>query len=163
MGVSTDAILFYGYCWTEPTELFPEGKGEWEEIIAKRRGEQNPWDSAPTDLFERQPKEAYGQREVGVKSWTDAHRAELDAWHSKLKSIREEFGVKVDFHCSTDYAMPLIAAWKKIANRGDPENVTETSLRPNLDWDAKLNRFLQELDIQKPHDSPQWWLVSYWG
>jgi hypothetical protein len=160
MSFSSDAILFYGYCWSEECDLIERGEySEWEEAIAVKRGLVNPWDSCP-DFHEIRD---YAKRRDAENAWLAKHESELDAWRAATKAIAEEFGCCIRHHCAGEYPMPYIAirASRICASRSNPEEVKSLEVQP--DWDAKLERFITELGIEKLHESPRWWLVSYYG
>lgn len=162
MSVSTDAILFYGYCWNEEDLELVEG--EWEEVILKKRGEVNPWDSMPKDLEEYLPGETYAGKRARGDAWIGKYRKEIDEWHEKKEKVRKEFGVDRCFHCSGGCSMPYIAV-KEVgvtANRGYPEAIDPSMFAIQPEWKDKLDRFMKELGIEKPQPEPQWWLVSWW-
>lgn len=176
MGVSTNAVLFYGYCWGEESELFERPMNrrgelmEWPEIILQRRGVKNPWDDAPADLDEYLPRETYDQQQARAKAWTDAHRAELDAWYAAKRAVEAEFEVEIGSHCSGECSMPYLAVTDQpiVATRGNPEEIDIDRLildstGPATIWTQKLDRFIAEFGIEKPHPAPKWWMVSYWG
>lgn len=154
MGVSTDAILFYGYVWEDEYELFddPDGESDWAAIIAKKRGHKDPWVDHP------------GGRAQG---WVDAHRAELDAWSAARKAIEEEYGVEISRHGSDQWAVPIIqiADVGFRAGRGYPKGITAGDLRTDPGWDAKLSKFINDLgiDIAEARPGPGWFIASWWG
>lgn len=161
MGVSTDAVIFYGFCWSEPTELFPEEcEGEWQKAVLAKRGIVSPWEKAPQDAWDCLP---YVERRKASDTWCKANRADLDTWYAQQEAVRQEFGVEVGYHCSGEYSIPYLYATgsRQRASRGYPEEVK--SLDVGVDWAARLERFLAELGLTRPHDVPRWWLVSYWG
>lgn len=160
MGVSTDAILFYGYCWSEENELDLGVSDEWTETVLVRRGMVDPWKSYPDKEVWATP---YPESRRVADKWCADNRAALDAWSDAKKAVEGEFGVEVDNHCSNECPMPYIAASRSItlASRGFPEKVSDLIIGPT--WDADLNRFMKEFRLKKPHKKPQWWLVSYWG
>lgn len=175
MGVSTNAILFYGYCWDEevPAEEFSqvlcdieEDACEWSAVIAKRRGIRDPWVDYPkTDDM---PYEQ--SRQIGDQ-WCAAHSSELNLWHVAKSDIKEEFGCEIDFHCSGECPMPYVAVKESVtcARRGGPEVVDVEMMHKqtiaDAEWNAMLDKFMAELGIAKPdgQEHPRWWLVSYWG
>jgi hypothetical protein len=177
MGVSTDAMLVYGYVWGDEHDLFrsvsdddedrdededDDSSGEWEEIIAARRGIANPWDSYP-QIIERLP---YPDRERRGKEWTDEHRAELDAWHAAKKAIAEEYGVDIDSHGSGEWSCPVvkIAGAGHTAARGYPHKLTVGDLAVDPGWDGKLQRFVTDLGIDTSEaKGPGWFIASWWG
>lgn len=73
MGVSTDGILFYGYCWEDDGENPFDFDDEWTEVVLKKRGETNPWDAYPG--FDNLP---YEQRQKKGNEWSTLHRTEID-------------------------------------------------------------------------------------
>ncbi len=168
MGVSTDAKLFYGYCWSEEGSVFSEDgvddpipDDDWVEEILRGRGISDPWDAYPP---EDQLLTYDARRKVG-DAWCEANRAKLDAWTTAKKAVEAEFGVGVGTHCSDEYPMPYVFAVgsEKLASRGNPERLMPAAMAAGPDWSARLDRFFAEFKIAKPHESPAWWLVSYWG
>lgn len=167
MGVSTDAVLFWGYCWGEEDVDIFQGAvpddAEWEQVVLARRGFVNPWDAA-RDLDTCLPGERYEQKQARAKVWTDANRAEIDAWYEAKNAVAAEFGVEVGSHCSGECPMPYLTvpAARILAHRGYAKAINGL---PTADpeWRAKLDRFVAEFGIKKPHPEPRWWLVSYWG
>lgn len=162
MGVSTDALLVYGYVWDDETDLFDDDEAEWEEIAATRRGIANPWDAYPQE-YEQLP---YAEKRQKGDEWTAAHRAELDAWYDAKKAIAAEYGVEIDQHGSDQWSVPIV----KIADagcrapRGYPHKLATRDLVVDPDWDAKLQRFITDLNIDTSEaQGPGWFLVSWWG
>ena len=154
MGASTDAILFYGYVWDDEGDLFP---GEWEEIVALKRGHKNPWDDYPS-----------GESHEMQEKWVRDHSADLDAWRAIEKAIGEELGVGVDDHGADAWRCPylFISDSRIEAYRGSPKEIPMATLggRGTHTWDDKLQRFIDELDIDiSKAKGPRWWLVSWWG
>lgn len=149
MGVSTDALLVYGYVWDDETDLLgseDDGDHAWEEIIAKRRGLTDPWASHPG-----------GHR----PDWVEAHRAEIDAWNEAKKAIEIEYGVEIDQHGSDQWSVPIIkitgAGYR--ARRGYPQKLVTRDLIADPDWDAKLQRFITDLNIDTSEaKGPGWFL-----
>lgn len=163
MSTDTDAILFYGYCWSEETELFPDepdgNSSCWKTILLSKRGEKDPWDSYPRIEFQ-----FYEQQQEAVKHWCKEHEAELALWDSKKDAVREEFpGIEVGQHCTSSSSVPHIARKVFKAHRGKDVSITADMLQVDPAWDEQLDRFLAEFNIEKPHPQPGWWLVSYWG
>jgi len=157
MSTSTDATVFYGYIWSDELKLF--GDEEWTTIILEKRGHQNPWQSYP-DYSQLSWAESVPLRE----KWISEHGTEIDAWHNLQKQIEEEFGCDVGYHCSGSYAIPYVYLKKKHwrAVRGYPIVLhPENFVIENEDW--RLDKFMKELNIEKPHEYPNWWLCSYWG
>ena len=164
MGVFTNAILFYGYCWDEEVDLFEahrldeDDEAEWPELLLRKRGEQNPWMAFPDEKIEVLP---YAQRQAATDRWVAEHRAELDEWDAKRNGVDMEFDVELGDHCSGECSMPYLAAWELVAYRGCPQDASLPV--PAAEWDEQLNRFLAEFGITPPQAQPGWWLVSYWN
>ena len=181
MGTSTNAILFYGYCWDDEevsitSLLFPDfdeeveetNDLEWQELIAIKRGFQNPWKNYPNAEIESLP---YEERRAATKRWTDDHQGELDEWYELKRAIDSEFGIEISTHCSSECAMPYVYVVESeiTAIRGTPEElnlgVFTGQLDLGKDWDGKMQRFINELGIITPEAQhhPRWWLVSDWS
>lgn len=162
MGVSTDAVLAYGYVWEDEFDLLADDESEWEEVIAAQRGINDPWTAYPQEI-ERLP---YEERQRKGREWTEAHRAELDAWHAAKKAITEEYGVEIDKHGSDEWSVPVvkIAGAGHTAARGYPHKLTAEDLAVNPAWDARLQRFVADLHIDVSEaKGPGWFLMSWWG
>ena len=172
MGTSTNAILFYGYCWQEEgVRLLPEveegqDQPEWMEIVLVKRGFINPWSAFPEfEVNKFAADGGYKEKRAKEEAWTAEHRVEIDTWYADKRAVEAEFDVDLHYHCSGECPMPYVSvrATGKSACRGYPQEVTAADLAVGADWDAKLNRWMAEMGIKKPHESPKWWLVSYWG
>lgn len=170
MGVSTNAILFYGFCWDEEADIVnlddvDEGDGhqDWPEMLARKRGHVNPWDACPTAEFEAIAD--YTTRQLAYDGWRKEHREELDAWYKAQEDIRDEYGVEIGRHCSDECSMPYVyvACSKVLAYRGYPKEITPDMMAVNPEWESMLWRFCADLGIEPPQENPQWWLVSFWG
>lgn len=172
MGQSTDAILFYGYCWDDEHVLFEEDEdsGEWAEIVAKRRGISNPWDFYRSSGAESlQQGLLYAEQDAAFKSWEEEVGFEtmLATWREEKNKIKAEYeGVAISSHCSCSYPMPYIyiESTELNARRGFPIEVTLDHITPpTADWDESLSRFVEDLDIDISEASgPGWFLVSMW-
>lgn len=173
MGQSTDAILFYGYCWDEemPTQaLYIPGwdeqsedesdPPEWSEIIAQGRGKADPWKNFPAGIEQIRD---YDERRKAADQWVKDHQDELDEWSGLKASIMKEFGCDIDDHCSSECSMPFVYVLDSIvrANRGHPEQLLSNRLNVSEEWDRMLTRFISELGIDVP-GIRGWWLVSDW-
>jgi hypothetical protein len=185
MGISTDAILFYGYCWDqELTQVINGGEeredqlrdDDWPKIILLRRGLKDPWEGYPHEEVEAAVRskeggtgglEGWQERQKRGKEithrWCQEHKAELDAWTVAKDAVQEEFGCEIHYHCHSEYPMPYVCveASRVRALRGRPEKLTVFEVPE--DWDGKLERFCKELGIEPPQEVPEWWLVSYWS
>lgn len=185
MGQSTDAHLFYGYCWqgeedtpnailrpTEPDE--DEGEIQWPEVIASFRGIENPWDD-------------YYAQERERDEWREpVWQPRFDAWDEAKRGIEIEFGCDINAHCSCDYPMAYIhiveppdAKYGKNrglfgAYRGSPTAIDPSHIAVDAsvieEWNQRLDRFVRALGISleardeysKAPEGPGWFLVSMW-
>jgi hypothetical protein len=165
MGVSTDAFLFFGYCWSDETRLFdPDEDGELSEKILAERGEKNPWDAAP-DVVKRTG--ITGEQRKQSEAWIAEHRLELDEWYGKKRAIEKTFEVDIGQHCSDGCTMPYVSliASLTLARRGYPESLGQKLPDADPGWAAKIDAFMEKFKIEKPEGqtAPQWWLASWWG
>ena len=161
MGVSTDAMLAYGYVWEDEFDLLGGGGEDWQEVIAARRGISDPWAARPD--FSHLP---YEEQKRQGSEWTEAHRAELDAWYAARKAIAGEYGVEVDQHGSDGWSVPVvkITGAGHTAARGYPRKLTADDLAVDPAWDARLQRFVADLGIDTSEaKGPGWFLMSWWG
>jgi len=174
MGVSTDAILFYGYCWDEEDARNPWEVGrddatddddddDWEARYARAKGclppsapypertvtptRQNGWDSTPND---------YSKAEKAI---IDQHRA---YWDAKQK-IADASPCLVDRHCSASCPMAYVAVKASVttSNRGFPHEITSLAVDPA--WSSQLAEFCEVLGIKTKGMKAAWWLVSDWS
>lgn len=171
MSQSTDAILFYGYCWDEEAELWDrDDHDEWNEAVAKRRGFNSPW-----DLYRDSGAEAehnrlpYGERAAPYQAWKESvgFEALYEAWKETLRIIKAEHPtISVESHCSCDYPMPYIciSETNQRAWRGTPVTVDVLKMQSETaEWDAQLDNFADALDIDLADaQGPGWFLVSNW-
>jgi hypothetical protein len=138
MGLSTDALLWWGYCWEDTEDLVPDDedgdRGDWEATYAAKMGLQQ------------------GEGE------------DFGAWYERKSAAVKASGVVVDSHCSSEYPIPLIAISesKKRAWRGSPVAVDSLAVDPS--WPSKLAEFCRIMGITPPEgQEPRWWLASDMG
>lgn len=133
MGQSTDAYLFYGFCWDDEEELFEDGD-EWFDTLARKRGFVGEY--VPYEIT----KEI--QAEFDVSMDTHCHSeyrmplvyvkgTMLQAWRGTPKAVPGGYLVNPSTWMGWD-----------------------TKLRAFCDTLGITPPEGQE---------PQWWLVSYWG
>lgn len=170
MGQSTNAILFYGYCWDEETRQpwnigkdYDETKNddeEWEERYARLRGVTAPAVAYPNrrgkDGYSMPKDEEYTPAELAAKN---EHRAHWDA----KRSLVEASGVEIDTHCSGECPMPFVSirASKTVSYRGSMSEITSLAVDPS--WDVKLREFCELMGIKTDGMKATWWLVSDWN
>jgi hypothetical protein len=140
MGISSDGILFYGFCYADTDEhpwyVEDEDDEDDEGLIARIFGVP-----APEGEYDR-----------------DKYRAYLAA----RKPVLEAAGVEVVLHCSYDYAMHGVAVSASLsrAYRGGP---CEVSPEAQPEWDALLRTLFDKAGWDWPDDPPSWWLTSMYG
>jgi len=172
MGVSTDAILFYGYCWDDEHSLWKaddddnsddDDKNDWETRYARTKGllppskpfpdrtvaptRENNWDSTPKD---------YNSAERAIIDQYSAY------WDAKSKLV-EAAPCLVDSHCSASCSMPYVAMRKSVtsSHRGYPSKIPSLNVDPA--WNEALVEFCKTMEIKVGNRKPAWWLVSYWS
>lgn len=163
MGVSTDAILFYGYCWDD--EAVDLGKldaanelecfDDWVEHVLADRGVSNPWDAYPEEELSKLP---YSERQRHGDAWCEANKTAIEHRRRAEKVVREDMAVELLSHGSGDYAMPYLSAWKIVARLGHPRVAELPAVDPV--WREKLDAWLAYFEIEPPQDVPRFWLVS---
>jgi hypothetical protein len=152
MTTSTNAILFYGYCWKEE--------------------QRYPWDEEEDhdDRFARlssivPPNSPYPAKEDNSLK-AAAIRMEYAAFWDKKSNGLILAGCTVSTHCSNKAPMPYVAIFesRRIATRGYPYPMSQAIHLPaEIGWDEKLKNFCTKMQIVPPEDKPQWWMVSNWS
>jgi len=136
MGQSTDAILFYGYCWSsDGVQLIDESfDGDWEDAYVHALGFPEPDDAADQDTY----------------------------WRKRIR-LAARCPVEIDSHCSLDCPMPFIAIKKSLTRswRGSMSKIK--SLAIGKGWNKQLRDFNNLMGINVGNKKPAWWLVSNWS
>jgi hypothetical protein len=172
MGQSTDAILFYGYCWEDearnPWSLHPdrdsdaEDDEEWEDRYARLVHDLHPpSEPYPSRQFPwnmPREKQIYPPDEQAI---VDKYRA----YWSRKRELAAESGVAIYTHCSSDCPMPYVCvASTHVSNsRGSRTEITAEMLAVDPTWEPKLRAFCEQMKIPVPDEGPKWWLVSDWS
>jgi hypothetical protein len=144
MGVTTDAILFFGIDLGED-----EGEFAWldsekdldaSDYIAEKMGVPRP------------DCEYSGNEQLYSAYW------------KKKREIMEQLGCDIDYHCTSELPLYYVYLTDFIitANRGYPEKVSQVTVRyPSEENIEKLKRFCELCDID--WEQPSWHLASYWS
>lgn len=165
MTTSTNAILFYGYCWEEEDVSCPWKIGEeddeeededdedWEKRYAFRKG------CIP-------PSAKFPEKEGSKPKYSAAEKKIVDqyaAYWDKKQQLVEEATCEVATHCSGECPMPYVAvkASSTIAHRGTMKEIT--SLKADPTWDKALTEFCALMGIKTDGLKAAWWLVSDWN
>jgi hypothetical protein len=167
MGVSTNAILFYGYCWTKetsrPWEIGSDGDAAdtddgWEERYARAKGCVPPRDKFP----DRVAADGYST----PTDYSGAEQAIIDqheTYWGEQRKIVEAATCCIDTHCSGECPMPYVAVKvsRTIARRGYMKEITLLAVNPT--WDEALAEFCASMGIKTAGLKAAWWLVSDWN
>lgn len=176
MGQSTDAILFYGYCWDDEGATLigqdEDDESEWEEVIAVREGHTNPWDLYRSSGAEAEHmKLPYGpQRDAAFDEWKKSFDFDslTEKWYAAKAEIKDRYKVAISSHCSCEYPMPYIyvTGTKTRASRGYPKQIDPAKMDTQdypWQWDDALSTFTDDLGIDlSGAKGPGWFLVSNW-
>lgn len=165
MGISTDAIVAYG--WASEVEDEPEmpwedddNVNDYEEALAAKAGLVDPYSLYTGDPYSNEEYQAWRE---SVGNFDELRTA----WYEGKKVEVEKWGCAVDTHCHSDYGMPYIFVKESQVNcsRGDVEHLDPHLLlhRPiEGGWDEKLRAFVDHLGIDVSElGEPGWFLVSY--
>jgi hypothetical protein len=151
MGVSTDAILFYGFCYDD-------------------EGDDADWNPRNVDWFEA--SEQWEDEHCPQQPPRPPQGATIDAyntpewveWRKRMEHWRKTGdGVRVGEHCSGDYPMLYVSltAHTHKAHRGYPEEIKPGMLAVTAEQEAALKAFCERFGFK--YKGPRWWLVSWWG
>jgi hypothetical protein len=169
MGQSTNAILFYGYCWNEEISRLWDGEGDdgddgdWESRYARTKGCLPP--SVPFPNREVRPTRENGWSST-PKDYSPAEQAIIDQhsayWDAKQKLV-EAAACCVDTHCASECSMPYVAvkASQTTSGQGRMKEITTLTVDPT--WAAALSEFCGAMGIKTEGKKAAWWLVSWWG
>lgn len=169
MSESTNAILFYGYCWAEEAshpwrigheddEEIDEDKDDWETRYAAAQG-----CTAPTETY---PERMGPDGHSTPKNYTAAEQAIIKQHHAywkKKDKIAKTSPCEVGTHCSGECPMPYIAVKVslKLARRGYPEEISSIAVDPA--WNDQLADFCRKIGLKiGAKRRTAWWLVSNW-
>lgn len=156
MGVSTNAMLVYGY------DL---GSDEGWKV---READEGGYDLT-VDWYDEDHEDGFVEqaenRLLAAAGFTETdYRA--DGYFDRKAEAERNIGVEFESHCSGDYPMWLLAAHKITVYRGDVKaiDLAALSLDPSRgDWDAKLRNALTVLGLTPTQEQAAWLLCSYWG
>jgi hypothetical protein len=181
MGTSTDAELFYGYCWQvstdeESTQRFAEEDEdgneqpdlyEWPEQVLEARGVSNPWKREDVEMLNPvNADEPYASRGL-----TEIGRVLNEEWRNARAELEAEIDIAYFTHGGPDWRCPAIAikSSRVSAERGRPRQIDPT-LMPIMDkWNDQLDAWCALMNITldperkgEEWDGPGWFLVSDW-
>jgi hypothetical protein len=170
MGQSTNAILFFGFCWDEESKSpwnigkdyddHDDEDDSWEDRYARLKGLTEPTVKYPErrakDGYSSPKDEEYTPDELAAKK---AHQA---FWAEK-SALTEKLGVEIDTHCCSDAPMPYVCikASKTVTYRGDMNEITSLEVKP--EWEPELRAFCEFMGIDISKAKAAWWMVSDWN
>lgn len=191
MGQSTNAILFYGYCWDAERRCLwnpdedEEDEGDdddYEDDDDEEEDEEDYDDEDDEDEGDwekryaalkgvREPNEEYPDK--GIDPKTGQYRKDYNAEEQKtVDSYRKYFDAKhklvekepceIDSHCSCDCPMPFVAIKKSKTISWRGSMNEIVSLDVDPKWNQQLNDFCKLMKIKVGNKKPKWWLVSMW-
>lgn len=164
MGVSTDAILFWGYCWTDEDRL-PWMTDDDDESVDNTSdgGQDDPEERYAVACGVPRPTVEFPENEHDNSAKAKAARAEYLEFWDKRDNVYKRAGCKLVYHCSDECTMHGVAITASVleASRGNPEQVKSLETYP--EWEQKLAAFCDKMGINVKKQKPKWWLVSYWG
>jgi hypothetical protein len=163
MGVSTDAILAYGY------DL--GGEDEWKVLETDEYGGLLPG----TGGWVPDPETEEGYDLIGLaerhlldaSGFTETYEDGRDGYFGREGEAKAALGVEFETYCSGDYPMYLLAAKVLTVARGYVEDagalIAAADEAARQEWDAKLASALRALGLTPAQERPAWLLCSYWG
>jgi hypothetical protein len=140
MGVSSDAILFYGFSAEDEGTWEELEDTDWEEEFARRKGINPP-----------------------AVAYSDATQAEWREYWDKSRKARADEPCEIDRHCSDGHPIPYVCirGTHVTANRGSPQAVTPEFLTVDPRWNDQLKSFCDLMGI--PWEEPKWYIASWMG
>ena len=163
MGVSTDAILAYGY------DL--GGGDEWQVRELDEYGGLIPG----TGGWVPDPEAEEGYDLIGLaerhlldaSGFTETYEDGREGYFGRELAAKEALGVEFETYCSDEYPMYVLAAKVHTVARGYVGDVeaflAAADDATRQEWDAKLASAVAALGVTPVQDKPKWLLVSWWG
>lgn len=166
MGISTDAIVAYG--WASEVEDEPEmpwedddNVNDYEEALAVKAGLVDPYSLYTGDPYSNEEYRAWKE---SVENFDELR----DAWFDGKKAEVERWGCMISHHCHSDARMPYICITSTEVTcwRGSVKSLNDIVQmgphHPYDEWNAKLRSFVDHLGIDVSElGEPGWFLVSY--
>jgi len=166
MGVSTNAILFYGYSWDEEDNDRPWTIGvELDDLEDIVYGDDDDGDDDDGDGY-YDPEHHWEARYAAALGCpppaADADAEARTAYRARRKTLVDASPCEVDVHCMNSCPMAYVAVKDSVtvARRGYPQTIEALTINPA--WPGQLQRFCQTLGISTAGKLPSWQLVSFW-
>lgn len=146
MGISTNAVLFFGFTFAEGDDCLGNFLGDWEMEYAGKKGL-----AAPDFDF---PEDGDPDRDAKKKLWRE--------YWDAVNELIGASGCKMDAHCSSEYPMWYVCVGisEKTASRGNPLELALEDLVVGDDWVIMLRDFCDKVGIE--WEEPKWWMASDW-
>lgn len=168
MGVSTNAVLVYGYdLGGEDDEwLVEETSGEYGELALDWYSE-----AVEDERDEDEDDEETGfiaaakRRLIAASGFTETNDGS-DGYYDRLWEAEEALEVEFESYCSGESPMYILAAKVITVPRGHVEALDLAAMATDpaeQGWDDKLSAALTTLGITPKQQEPAWLLCSYWG
>lgn len=138
MGISSDAMLFYGFSADDEGDWDSLADKDWEELYAEKKGITPP-----------------------TVEYSEATRVEWRAYQAKVREARANEPCEIACHCSDGCSIPYvyIKDTHVTASRGDPQEVKTLETDPA--WRDQLKAFCDLMGI--PWQEPKWYIASWMG
>ncbi len=141
MSTSTDAILFYGYVWTDK--------------------ESPPWSRDDDDDDDEDADDRYARLAGFTDEWTEGD----DGYFDRRVKVLANAKCKIVMHCSDSCVMYGVAVkgTATTAWRGYPKKIDPDKMAPKPEWADALRSYCEHMGIKTGNRKPAWHLVSWWG
>lgn len=164
MGVSTNAILFYGYFW--------ENEESIDDILGK------PENISDLEFEENYPPEVFRDLCYKVRGQKRPESWERPDWDSLSKDEQSQiwdeqkkadadvtFGTEMDIHCSSSFPLLYLAVSEShiSARRGYPACVNSRVCADTSEWDKRLDQIVETMSIDVEGRERGWHIASFWG
>lgn len=176
MGVSTDAIIFYGYVWDEETSTpWTIDSGDEDEESDDDSHDDEDWEARYASKYGlTKPEKPFPDKGYDLKAgkpitnYTPEEQAIVDEWKAYFdakRKIVEASPCEVDTHCSGECPMPYVCVKDSYVcnSRGDYTELKPEQFEVEEHWNDQLKKFCNLMGITMPAGGPKWYLVSYWG
>lgn len=159
MGVSTDAILAYGY------DLGGDEDG-WKVREAGEYGElELDWLGEEDEDYEGFGEAAMARIRAAAGFTETDWQAE--GYYDRKHAAEKLAGVEIETYCSDEAPMYLLAAKVHTVARGSIKDAAALMAGADdatrQEWDAKLAAAVTALGMTPVQEKPAWLLCSYWG
>jgi hypothetical protein len=157
MGVSTDAMLMYGYDLGGDEEWRLRECGEYGELPPLDWWQESDDEDAP-DFIGAAERRLLAE----VAGFTETDRR-ADGYFDRKQEAERQLGVEFESHCSGEYPMWVLSAKTITVYRGYLKVITTDTLAVEPEWDQRLRAALDALGLQPTQEQAAWLLCSYWG